>query len=260
MNYIKQLTHFFNKAQADPDFSATHLSLFMALFQLWNQARFAKQIQIIRDEAMRLGKINSKATYHKAMAYLHKQGYIDYQPSYNPYKGSTITFFPPQLPHIEPKNEPVQILSTRPINEPFNKLYSKSIIQDNTSNLSIDKKKGKNQKAASSNQSQLLFPKKEKDSAQKLFSNENTIPPPSEQVEKFFLANQSTLQEAFRFINHYNANGWLVGGKSPMKDWKASASNWISNSINFNKSANYGKTNRAQQLHTDTRKNYFEPL
>ncbi len=260
MNYIKQLTHFFNKAQADEDFSATHLSLFMALFQLWNQARFAKQIQIIRDDAMRLGKINSKATYHKAMAYLHKQGYIDYRPSYNPYKGSTIIFFPPQLAHIEPNAEPVQILSTRPINEPYNKLYSTSIIHDNTSDLSIDKKKEKNQKTASSNQSQLLFPKKEKDSAQKLFSNENTIPPPSEQVEKFFLANQSTLQEALRFINHYTANGWLVGGKSPMKDWKASAKNWISNSINFTKSANYGKSNRAQQLHASTRKNYFEPL
>ncbi|WP_345232125.1 hypothetical protein [Olivibacter ginsenosidimutans] len=260
MNYIKQLTHFFNKAQADEDFSATHLSLFMALFQLWNQARFAKQIQIIRDDAMRLGKINSKATYHKAMAYLHKQGYIDYRPSYNPYKGSTIIFFPPQLAHIEPNAEPVQMLSTRPINEPYNKLYSTSIIHDNTSDLSIDKNKEKNQKTASSNQSQLLFPKKEKDSAQKLFSNENTIPPPSEQVEKFFLANQSTLQEAHRFMNHYTANGWLVGGKSPMKDWKASAKNWIGNSINFTKSANYGKSNRAQQLHTSTRKNYFEPL
>ena len=286
MNYIKQLTHFFNKAQADIDFSATHLSLFMALFQLWNQARFAKQIQIIRDDAMRLGKINSKATYHKAMAYLHKQGYIDYCPSYNPYKGSTITFFPEQPAQSKPNTEPVQILSTRTINEPYNKLYSTSIIHDdNTSDLSIDQKSEGNGKTASSNQGVLLFPKKEKGSAQretsklavskaksnenggsmrpiknKLFSNEKTIPPLLEQVEGFFLANQSTVQEAHRFMNHYIANGWLVGGKSPMKDWEASAKNWISNSINFTKSANYGKSNRAQQLHTSTQKNYFEPL
>ena len=285
MNYIKQLTHFFNKAQADTDFSATHLSLFMALFQLWNQARFAKQIQIIRDDAMRLGKINSKATYHKAMAYLHKHGYIDYRPSYNPYKGSTIAFFPEKPAKSTLNNEPVQILSTRPINEPYNKLYSTSIIHDNTSDLSIDKKKEKNQKSACSNQGVLLFPKKEKGSAQKeisetmvskaksnenggsmrpiknkLFSNEKTIPPLPELVEGFFLANQSTVQEAHRFMNHYTANGWLVGGKSPMKDWKASAKNWISNSINFTKSETYGKSNRAQQLHTSTRKNYFEPL
>jgi len=285
MNYIKQLTHFFNKAQADTDFSATHLSLFMALFQLWNQARFAKQIQIIRDDAMRLGKINSKATYHKAMAYLHKQGYIDYHPYYNPYKGSTITFFPEQPARSVPNVEPVQMLSTRPINEPYNKLYSTSIIMDNTSTISIDQKREKNKKTASSNQGVLLFPKKEKGSAQKetskvaiskaksnenggsmrpiknkLFSNEKTIPPLPEQVEGFFSANQSTVQEAHRFMNHYTANGWLVGGKSPMKDWKASAKNWISNSINFTKSATYGKSNRAQQLHTSIRKNYFEPL
>lgn len=256
MNYIKQLTHFFNKAQADKDFSATHLSLFMALFQLWNQARFTKQIQIIRDDAMRLGKINSKATYHKAMAYLHKEGYIDYCPSYNPYKGSTITFFPEQPAQSKPNTEPVQILSTRTINEPYNKLYSTSIIMDNTSDLSINQKSKENKKMASSNQGVLLFPKKEKGSAQK----EKTIPPLPEQVEGFFLASQSTVQEAHRFMNHYTANGWLVGGKSPMKDWKASAKNWISNSVNFTKSANYGKSNRAQQLHTSTRKNYFEPL
>ncbi|KKX49187.1 hypothetical protein L950_0216990 [Sphingobacterium sp. IITKGP-BTPF85] len=45
-----------------------------------------------------------------------------------------------------------------------------------------------------------------------------------------------------------------------MKDWKASAKNWISNSINFNHHANNTKSNRSQQLSTTTNKNYFEPL
>ncbi len=251
MNYIKQLTYFFNKASSDPGFTATHLSLFIALFQLWNQARFAKTIQIIRDDAMRLGKINSKATYHKTMAYLHKQAYIDYRPSYNPFKGSTISFFPETSIQTPLPNEPVHILTTRPSNEPY---IDSNIISNhvNSKSLLIDRRKNDKQKSVDSRNEPVSLPQKLATSPQ-----EKSIPPFPREVERFFTAEKSTEQEAQRFINHYTANGWLVGGKSPMKDWKASAKNWISNSIS---NTNYGKPNRAQQLNTNTRKNYFEPL
>ena len=141
MNYIKQLTYFYNKATADTGLTPTHSSLSMALFQLWNQARFTKSIQIVRDEAMRLSKINSKATYHKAISYLHKNGYIYYQPSYNPFKGSAISFFSENITTTDAKNEPVQNLSTRTINEPFNKQYSNHITNQNMITQSLDKKR-----------------------------------------------------------------------------------------------------------------------
>jgi len=32
--------------------------------------------------------------------------------------------------------------------------------------------------------------------------------------------------DASAFVYHYEANGWKVGGKSPMKDWKAAVRNW----------------------------------
>jgi hypothetical protein len=35
--------------------------------------------------------------------------------------------------------------------------------------------------------------------------------------------------QAERFCDHYAANGWKVSGKSPMKDWKASARSWLRN-------------------------------
>lgn len=28
------------------------------------------------------------------------------------------------------------------------------------------------------------------------------------------------------FVDHYEANGWKIGGKSPMKDWRAAIRNW----------------------------------
>ena len=31
-----------------------------------------------------------------------------------------------------------------------------------------------------------------------------------------------------RFYNHYEANGWKVGGRTKMKDWKAAVRNWVS--------------------------------
>lgn len=256
MNYIKQLTHFFNKSSVDPNFTPTHMSLFMALFQSWNQARFTQQIQIIRDDIMRLSKINSKATYHKAMAFLHTNRYIDYKPSYNPLKGSQISFFPPDLPVSSSKHEPVHILTTRPLNEPYNKLSSTNIITDNISTNAREKKENRNQNLVST-AFVINGEIKEKSSAKK----EMKIPPLASRVEEFFLSQKSSIQEASRFINHYTANGWLVGGKSPMIDWEASAKNWIANSTKFNNHAKNNKsTTRAQQLHTSASKNYFEPL
>ena len=42
---------------------------------------------------MRISKISSKATYHKCMRELNDKGYIKYEPSYNPFKGSMVILF-----------------------------------------------------------------------------------------------------------------------------------------------------------------------
>ena len=43
--------------------------------------------------------------------------------------------------------------------------------------------------------------------------------------------------EAEDFLNHYEANGWMVG-RVKMKDWKASVRNWIKNGNKFNGGSN----------------------
>lgn len=198
MNY-KRLTCFFDKSVADPNFTPTHLSLFMALFQLWNQSRFLSTIQIVRDDVMRLSKINSKATYHKAMGYLHKHRYINYEPSYNPFKGSKISFFPTTT---ITSAEPVQILTARPINEPNIKRDSNPIIPHNriTSSLSIDQKRKRANGTISSSTGQPRHVEKEKG-----------IPPQPVQVETFFLAQRSTAAEAQGSSTTTRPmGGWLV--------------------------------------------------
>ena len=34
------------------------------------------------------------------------------------------------------------------------------------------------------------------------------------------------------FIDHFTSNGWMVGGKTKMKDWKAAIRNWLKRSNN----------------------------
>lgn len=114
MNYIKHLTGFFEKVVLDKTLNPTHVSLYMALFQFWNCNRFKNPISINRDEVMRISKISSKATYHKCLKNLHSLGYINYEPSYNPFKGSHVIMFnfseelkPELKSERKSKNEPL---------------------------------------------------------------------------------------------------------------------------------------------------------
>lgn len=90
MNYIKHLTVFFHKSSEDYSLNATHISLYMALFQFWNLNRFNNPISIARNDVMQISKIGSKSTYHKCMQELHCKKYIIYEPSCNPLKGSVV--------------------------------------------------------------------------------------------------------------------------------------------------------------------------
>jgi hypothetical protein len=125
MNYIKHLTGFFEKVALDRTLNPTHVSLYIALFQFWNCNRFKNPISINRDEVMRISKISSKATYHKCLKNLHSLGYINYQPSFNPFRGSHVILFnfsedlkPAPKSERKPKNEPlIELVSEQALNK-----------------------------------------------------------------------------------------------------------------------------------------------
>ena len=93
INYIKHLNGVFRQFSVDTRLNPTHISLYMALFQLWNFNRFPKDFFINREEVMVLSKIGSKTTYHKCIKELSHWKYIVYSPSHNPYKGSKVKLF-----------------------------------------------------------------------------------------------------------------------------------------------------------------------
>ena len=90
MNYIKHLNNIFQAFAKDSRLNATHISLYMALFQYWNLNRFPELFFINREEIMQLSKIGSKATYHRCLKNMDDWNYIKYLPSHNPFKGSKI--------------------------------------------------------------------------------------------------------------------------------------------------------------------------
>jgi hypothetical protein len=82
--------------------------------------------------------------------------------------------------------------------------------------------------------------------------------PSLDTVMAFFSENNYPAPEAHKFFNHYQSNGWLVAGKTPMQDWKASANKWMINSSNFQK-ANNGD-HQKRDIDTGTSKDYSKPL
>lgn len=60
-------------------------------------------------------------------------------------------------------------------------------------------------------------------------------PPELLETIGYFFEKESNKDDAEKFHDHYTSNGWLVSGKAKMKDWQASARNWIKNSKKWNK-------------------------
>tara|TARA_R110002012_G_scaffold68681_2_gene178309 strand:- start:2091 stop:2639 length:549 start_codon:yes stop_codon:yes gene_type:complete len=93
VNYISHLNGAFGKFTKDSRLHSSHVSLYMTLFHFWNASYFREEFYINRAEVMQLSKIGSTSTYHRCIKQLHHWGYIHYQPSHNPLKGSKVKLF-----------------------------------------------------------------------------------------------------------------------------------------------------------------------
>jgi hypothetical protein len=82
-----------NQISNDSRLNPTHISLYLALFYIWNYNRFPKDFFINREEVMNQSKIGSKSTYHRCIKELSHWKYILYSPSHNPFKGSRVKLF-----------------------------------------------------------------------------------------------------------------------------------------------------------------------
>ena len=86
------LTAFFHTARSDIRLTHTHMSVYFALYQYYIVNDYQNPFRITRSEIMGYAKV-SIATYHKCIADLHSFGYINYNPSYHPAKGSIVHIY-----------------------------------------------------------------------------------------------------------------------------------------------------------------------
>lgn len=246
---------------------------------------------------MTTAKIKSKATYHKCIKELQDKKYITYKPSFNPYAGSEVTL--PDLAinardnqdytesstnNTKPNFEPSQFNSQQasPLNEPLKRNKYETTSKNNHSVPANEPKNHqKDQKTDSTlpnfEQSQLknspvdgqlYINNKTNTNTNKTIvnptpKNEN-IPPTLEGIKCYFEEKNTSPLEAEKFFNYYNSNGWLVGGKTPMKDWQAAARNWILNLAKFIRNQNQPRPNpnnlKPNNLNVPNKKDYSEPL
>jgi hypothetical protein len=91
--------------------------------------------------------------------------------------------------------------------------------------------------------------------------------PTLEDAQIYFLEKNFPEIEAQRFFNYFESNGWLVGGRTKMKDWKAAARNWMLNAKKFGNKPNTSVRTDTKtinlnpnHLHVTNQKNYGEAL
>ena len=220
MNYIKQLNAVFQKFSMDSRLNATHISLYMALFQYWNINRFPDEFYINREDIMKMSKIGSKATYHRCLKNMHSWKYIRYLPSHNPYKGSKV-----RMLKLDTCIETRDGTTTETTSE---QLERQALVLNTNINKHITN------------------------------INKAKLPKDKNEVLIFFKKQKWPALEGEKFFNHYNGIGWKIGGKIEITDWYSTAENWIlkSKEIKTAKAVSQKQDN----LKTSKTKNYGQPL
>lgn len=247
MNYIRHLSAFFEQVACEERFTPFHISLYIALFQLWNVNRFRNPVSVSRLDLMQLSRIGSTHTYYKCLKELERWGYIAYHPSKNPLKGSLVdmcifsTSDAHVVHHSSSKNGTSRAYLLHPSINSINILNSKH-----------------SDSAQSENKEKNVQGKGEKSTAVYKSASKRTkamVVPTLEEVTAFFQAEGAPELEAQRFFNHFESNGWKVGGRCKMQDWRAAARNWVLNAEKFNPK---GKLASSEKLSNS--KDYSIPL
>ena len=231
--YIEHLNTFIKRIQNDDQLTGNHISLYLALFSIWNYNFFRNPFKVSRKKLLNISHIGSCHTYSKCIKDLVSQGYIEYFPA-----------------KIKGQFSAASILSLSPT------ANSKSAPPP-AAYLPLS-----NSKSAPPSDANMHHITNNTDSINKERGN---APPPNKKPESlndvvaFFHLLGHPKSEAAKFFNHYEANGWLQGGKVPIANWPAAARKWILN-IHPTQTPKNGKRAKPGNLNTNQDKSYSDPL
>ena len=245
MNYIQHLTAFLDLVKHDNRLTPQHVTLYIALFYQWNRAYFQNPISISRSDIMEMSRIGSAHTYAKCIKQLHAWKYIRYEPSFNPQK--------PSLVHLCIFDTGISVKNDTGTSTGR---VSKMLPSINNTN----KKKQEIESAQAQISNSILSNMKTQELTPENATSKNRIsevPPPLSHVKIYFSEKNFSDQEAEKFFNYFESTGWLVGGRTKMRDWKAAARNWM---LNIPKFAKAQKPTSPDPIRLNLHKSYDEPL
>jgi hypothetical protein len=78
----KPIAGFFEAIRKDRRISITHIGLYAALVQYWQEHDFVNPMEAYSYEIMELAKLSASTTYHRCIRDLHAYGYVHYEPSF----------------------------------------------------------------------------------------------------------------------------------------------------------------------------------
>ena len=253
MNYVHHLNTVFEKFRTDPRLHPGHISLYMALFQSWNQSRFAASFRVRRAELMPLAAIRSSSTYHRYMSDLHRWQYVDYRPSKNAHLGSQVRMC---------------ILSGGAVPATGQECPTgEQGVGDRSSDMGQhcptgEPGIGKGCSNTGQGSSLMGHHRPTGGTFSKTIKQTNPIrddygPISKQAIETFFKAQDWPLDEAHKFYHHYQSTGWKTAGGISITHWPSAAEKWMLRSGEFRKA----KDNKQEDhLKTTKAKNYAQPL
>ena len=235
INYIKHLNGIFILFTKDSRLNPSHISLYMALFQLWNFNRFPEVFFIHRAEVMQLSKIGSHGTYHKCIRELDLWSYLKYLPSHNHFRGSRVKMF---------NFEEVEIFLSDPHLAKKYPRAEQELAEIHTKN----DPRGEQELVSLINSNKLIKHVK---------TVETALPKNEEEVMAFFKNENWPAIEAEKFFHYYKGINWMIG-KAKITDWQATAKTWILRAAENETKKQLGQN--IDNLRTSKNKNFNDPL
>jgi len=255
INFIRHLNAFYTLVHEHERLRANDISLYMALFQLWNLEHFPVSLMVDRNLVVRLSKIGSLRTYMQCVKRLHDFGFLTYEPSERPFSRCMIKMVPLEkstphkytknAPHMRSKNDTHMWSNKDPVEGCNSDPHTGAILPYFNNNKQINNFINESKTARSQ--------KKSKD---KIIA---PVAPELEEICTYFRSAAQSEKEAELFYFHYKAIGWTMSG-TPILDWKAAAEKWISRIPSLKNNAIANTTSTIGGLQSAKDKRYDEPI
>jgi hypothetical protein len=243
-NFIVHFKRSVETFAEDGRMTYAHVAIYLSLFYLWNSKKFIDNMSINRDDIMYYACVCSKKLYYRVVNDLHAWGYITYEPSHNPRRGSRFTVHDPENAVCRTPNgtttAPTTDTTVAPQRPP-------SINNTNVVN-GINETRGER-------------PTPAPDEKERLVSIRHSRPVDLKEAVDYFREQKQSPLEAEKFYNYYQGSGWERRDHTPIRDWQAVARSWILKIENFKeKKTHSSKGLQPNHLATENDKDFAEPL